>query len=161
MDFDIRPLPLLRKVKDRKLITSIYTVEKTCFPPGIAVSREDIISIVNDSPIRLGAYVNNNLVGYALARYSLCGPKGKQVGYLYATAVLPKFRKCSIGTAFLMHRLTELKKVGCSIAHAHTTIDNFASAKLLSNFGFKPAEYIAGFYGSSTDGMLWKCILKG
>jgi ribosomal protein S18 acetylase RimI-like enzyme len=131
------------------LFDRVAFIESECFKEDEAFEREDIPAIIEESPIRFGAYDDGVLVAYSLARYAF------GIGYLYSNAVLSQYRRQHIGENLANWRMTALLGAGICTFQAHTRLDNQASANLLMKLGFRPIQYVTDFYDDNIDAILW------
>jgi ribosomal protein S18 acetylase RimI-like enzyme len=140
----------VRELKEPFDFDAILYIENICFGESEAFTKAELPQIIQDCPIRIGAYAGVKLIGYALARYSF------SLGYLYSSAVLPEYRLLGLGELMLCERLKHLVELDCIVIQAHTKTTNVASASLLNKHNFYVKDYLPDYYADNEDGILWE-----
>ncbi len=122
-------------------LAEVLSVEDACSPaPWNANSFK--YELDNRETILKVAVVNNKIAGYVCLRTIL------DITHVLNLAVLPEFRRISIGTMLLEHALKELKRLKPDVESVtlEARESNTAAIRLYEKIGFKASGKRIGYY---------------
>ncbi len=134
------------------LIPLIYDVESSCFP-GNPWSLESLRnSIVRDGAVCLAAFMDGDVVGYALASCTA----------LLKVAVLPGHREQGIGQSLVRAVTETLGRAGCHEVSLECRASNHAGINMYGSLGFEETGRKKDYYpDTKEDAVLMRLALGG
>ncbi|MCK4910329.1 MAG: ribosomal protein S18-alanine N-acetyltransferase [Thermodesulfovibrionales bacterium] len=126
-------------------LTLIDEVERSCFP-GNPWSIESLrASILRDRSICLAAFVDGDVVGYALA--SCAAPEAEML----KVAVLPGYRRQGIGQRLVRAMTKTLGRTGCHEVFLECRASNHAAINMYGSLGFEETGRRKGYYTDTKE----------
>jgi [ribosomal protein S18]-alanine N-acetyltransferase len=149
-----------------KEFEQLWQIDQSCFPPGIAYSREELqwymrrpqaFTIVSEREGQVAGFV---LADIAKVRRKtppakkLTAPAAESVGHVITIDVLARWRSDGVGSALLTSAEKRLKKDGCRTVLLETGVDNDSAIRFYKKHGYTILRTIPRYYMGQLDAFL-------
>lgn len=125
----------------------ICEIDRQCFPPGIAYSREEIALAVDQSEtIVVVAEEDSKITGFVMAT-----PTGRQRGHIITIDVLAPHRQSGLGTRLMTEVHNRLLAAGARRVILETAVDNAAAIRFYQKLGYTAERRLKGYYSGRLD----------
>lgn len=132
----------------------LWTIDQTCFAPGIAYSRRELMSYINLSSSstvvaerRLpGTSQPPAILGFIIAH---AGRKG--LGHIITIDVLPWAQRLGVGSRLLSAAEGWLRVRQCSKSYLETAVDNLAALAFYKRHDYFLLETRPRYYSNGVD----------
>lgn len=122
-------------------------IDRQCFPPGIAYSRDEIAAMVEQPGIIVVvAEQEGHVAGFAMA-YPMRGKRG----HIITIDVLAQHRKCGLGTWLMEEVHNRLRAAGMRRVTLETAVDNAAAIRFYEKLGYTMLRRLEGYYQRRLD----------
>jgi len=126
---------------------TICEIDRQCFPPGIAYSREEIASAIGEPElILIVAEEDSKVAGFVMA-----GPQGGRRGHIITIDVLAPHRKSGLGTRLMLEVHERLRAAGARRVILETAVDNTAAIRFYEKLGYTTLRRLKGYYPKRLD----------
>lgn len=135
-------MPLAIKQMSLDDLEIAYRIEKECFPPTEAFSKDEYNRLLKSpKAIKLKALIKGRIAGFVV------GLIRNSEGEIYTVNVRRKFRRRDIATTLIQALERSFSKRGCKIVVAEISPDNKPSKELFKRLGYQKARVLNNFYG--------------
>ncbi len=140
----------------REDFDTLWTIDQSCFPPGISYSqyelrsyvrRPDAFTLVAESaqePEQRG----REILGFLVAKSS------RKVGHIITIDVRSEARRHRIGSALLDIAESRLGTANCRLVRLETAVDNVSALAFYKRRGFDVIKTIPRYYSNHVDALL-------
>ena len=136
---------------------TLWTLDQSCFSPGIAYSREELQHYIG----RRSAFT---LVVESAAHTGLAGPttlgflvaeiNPRRIGHIITIDVRADARRHRLGSALLDAAEAQLSKGQCSSVRLETAVDNISALSFYKRHGYAVVRVIRHYYSNGVDALL-------
>lgn len=142
----------LREYRAEDLPT-LGRIDRSCFPPGIAYSREELEFFVR----RRGAFTlvaerDSEIAGFLIG-HVLRTRAGNKVGHIITIDVVSQYRRGGLGTLLMRAGEHHMREAGCEAVYLETAVDNSAAIAFYQRHGFAVLSTIPRYYLDSLDAL--------
>ena len=128
-------------------LEAAYTLDRSCFEPGIAYSRSEIRSfIARPGAIALAAESDGSLAGFAIAER-----RGRR-GHVITIDIAEAARRRGLGRRLFAELLRRLEAAGARDIRLEVDVRNAGAIRFYEGLGFEQARVLRGYYGKGLDG---------
>jgi [ribosomal protein S18]-alanine N-acetyltransferase len=140
----------------REDFTTLWEIDQTCFSPGIAYSREELLvytgrsqafTLVAESSGQLPG-ADEWILGFVVGESSRSG-----LGHIITIDVRSEARRRSIGSALLAAAEGRLRSRQCRLVRLETAVDNLAAISFYKRHGYDVIKTIPRYYSSGVDAL--------
>jgi ribosomal protein S18 acetylase RimI-like enzyme len=152
-DYNARVELRLREYRGEDFET-LWNIDQSCFPPGIAYSRHELESYLQlpRSFALVGEWSepgSNNgmqMVGFIVAQAGR-----NRIGHLITIDVLLAARRSRVGSQLLESAERRLQAEGCTSVYLETAIDNRPALAFYKRHGYFLVKTVPRYYGNALD----------
>ncbi|MFH1572929.1 MAG: N-acetyltransferase [Acidobacteriota bacterium] len=138
--------PVIRDCSPADL-ARLYEIDRLCFPPGIAYTREELqFYLSHPGSIARAAQLGPEILGFVIGRI-----EGEMWGHVITLDVLPEARRRGIGSRLLENLHGEFRAAGTPLAVLEVDTENTAARAFYQGFGYTRVETIPGYYAGGRD----------
>ena len=131
---------------------TICEIDRQCFPPGIAYSREEIASAIEDPElILIVAEEDGKVAGFVMAEPE-CGGRG----HIITIDVLAPHRRSGLGMQLMAEVHERLRAAGVRRVILETAVDNTAAIRFYEKLGYTTSRRLKGYYLGRVDA--WQMV---
>jgi ribosomal protein S18 acetylase RimI-like enzyme len=131
----------------------LYEIDRLCFPPGIAYSRQELSYYMNlRGAFTLVADTTNDppeIAGFIVGQKL---PKG--MGHIVTIDVLPQHRRAGLGTLLMCAAEEHLRAAGCHAIVLETAVDNLNAIEFYKRLGYFTIKTIPRYYQDRLDAFM-------
>ena len=126
---------------------AICEIDRQCFPPGIAYSRDDMaVAVEQPELILVVAEENSKVAGFVMA-----GPLGGRRVHIITIDVLAQYRQCGLGTRLMAEIHARLLAAGARRVILETAVDNNAAIRFYQKLGYTTLRRLKDYYPGRLD----------
>ena len=138
------------KVED---FPTLYEIDRSCFPPGIAYSRLELthymklrgaFTIVADTQRKAP-----EIAGFIIAQRH---PKG--MGHIITIDTVKQFRRHGLGTLLMEAAEERLRRAGCDAVFLEVAVDNPSAIKFYKRLEYFTLKRIPHYYPNKLDAFM-------
>jgi len=130
-------------------LTILYTIDQTCFTADIAFSKAEIsFYLSHRSSITRVAEINREVVGFVMGRI-----EQSSLGHVVTLDVLPRARRCGIGTKLMRVLHDEFRKKDVSWAVLEVMASDQRARRLYEKFQYRYVETLPRYYSGRHDAL--------
>lgn len=134
--------------------STLCEIDRTCFPPGIAYSPEDIaIALAERGVIVVIGEKAKEIAGFVLARRVGRG-SARAWGHIITIDVLPQFRRSGLGLRLMEDVHRRLKEAGAEKVYLETAVDNTPAITFYEKLGYAKVRLLKHYYLNRIDAHL-------
>jgi ribosomal-protein-alanine N-acetyltransferase len=155
VDFEIRPF-------HPKDFDALWRLDQSCFPPGIAYSRQELMSYIGRrSSFTLVAERADGRAERAKPAPPWIGgflvaESGRQAGHIITIDVRAEARRCGLGSRLMQEAEIRLQAAGCKSVELETAVDNRAALAFYKRQGYFLVRSIPRYYATGVDAFVLK-----
>jgi [ribosomal protein S18]-alanine N-acetyltransferase len=134
---------------------SLWQIDQSCFPPGIAYSRYELSSYIR----RQGTFTliaetcdsegEGNIIGFLVAEADR-----RRVGHIITIDVLSSARKQGLGSSLLEAAETRLRSDGCRSIYLETAVDNATALAFYKRHNYSVIQTVPRYYSNGVDALV-------
>lgn len=133
---------------------ALWQIDQTCFAPGIAYSRRELMSYIRLSgsttllaeATASGPPQPPDILGYIIAHAS-----PKALGHIITIDVLPAAQRLGVGSRLLAAAEVRLVAKHCTTAYLETAVDNLAALAFYKRHNYFLLKTLPRYYSNSVD----------
>ncbi len=125
---------------------ALCEIDRQCFPPGIAYSREEIAWAVEQPEMVVVAEEKGGIAGFVIAEVT-----GPQRGYIITIDVLAQHRKSGVGTQLMEEAHRRLIAAGTRRVILETAVNNTEAIRFYEKLGYTTVRRLKGYYPGRLD----------
>ena len=126
---------------------SLWEIDQTCFPPGIAYTQMDLTGFVTRrKAITLVAeYAPGSEFAGVMAGFAVAQPV-KKVGRILTLDILPQARRFGLATRLIQECEARLRACGCERIYLETAVNNQPAIQLYNKLGYEILRKLPLYY---------------
>lgn len=125
----------------------ICEIDRQCFPPGIAYTRDDIAMAV----LQPGVTVVVAEDGGAIVGFVMIARRSHRRGHIITIDVLAANRRRGLGTQLMEEAHRRLRDRGVASVSLETALDNAAAIRFYEKLGYTTVRRLEGYYPNRLD----------
>jgi ribosomal-protein-alanine N-acetyltransferase len=130
-------------------IEELYQIDRACFPPGIAYSRNTLQALLRfPAAACLVGEANGQAVCFIIYETE------RNSAHIITLDVLQGCRRQGFGSALLLAAELSIGKAGILEISLETAVDNEPTIAFWRKHGYRPFERLHGYYGRRLDAWL-------
>lgn len=141
-----KPAPCLRRIRESDL-ESLHTLDRICFEPGIAYSRDEIRRFLR-LPTARGFVLER---GGEVVAFTIGHRPSRRRGSVVTLDVHPDHRRHGDGGALLSRLIADLGSEGVREISLEVDVTNAGAIAFYERFGFRTVARLRGYYGPGRD----------
>lgn len=137
---------LLMRIRDFQPtdLPRLSEIDRLCFPPGIAYSREELGRFIAHRSSRTWVVEDDDrIVGFVVA-----GRQPVRVGHIITIDILEDYRRRGIGTELMEAAEDWARKANLELMYLETAEDNLPAQKFYERHGYRKVEKVENYYSN-------------
>lgn len=120
-------------------------IDRACFQPGIAYSREELASFIGHRSSRtwVAEDEDGSIVGFVVA-----GRQPARVGHIITIDILEGYRHKGIGAELMRAAEIWARKARLELMYLETAEDNLAAQRFYERRGYRKVEKVESYYSN-------------
>ncbi len=123
---------------------TLYQIDQTCFPPGVAYSRRELENFVTAR--RSKTWVAED--GQETIGFLVAGQEPQRAGHIITIDVVERWRRRGVGDALMDAAEDWAESEGLSRIYLETAVDNTAAQSFYGRRGYAKFREIENYYGN-------------
>ena len=134
----------------REDLDAIASIERECFPPVIAFSRDSLGKVLEtDARAIVAEVAEGEIAGFAVYR-----KVNRVTGSLLTLDVLPAYRRRGLGTRLVAACTERLEQLGVEKLQLRVALDNHEAQALYERLGLRRLRIDRAFYRDGSDALV-------
>jgi [ribosomal protein S18]-alanine N-acetyltransferase len=128
---------------------TLWRLDQTCFPPGIAYSKEELKSYVRhrEAFTLVASAEDGKIAGFIVVHQS-------PIGHVITIDVSPEARRTGVGSVLLKAGENRLQAAGSRAVGLETAVDNLGAISFYKRHGYSVIRTWPRYYSNGVDALV-------